>query len=227
MLLSQKTIEIFKYFSNISPSILVRSGNVLRARNAAKTILTKAVLEDSFPEDFVIYSIPEFLKTINLFNEPNIEFDSTHMLISEGGLKVRYMYSPIELYQNAPNDEDYNPEDINWSMKLTLEESDLANIKKASSVLNLNTISFTQDGIVVYKDKDKDSNNFKMQYPSDVVYSGNSPEDFEINFPTESFDVYSGKYELSFFCSKRSGVKMINEESNVTIWLASNPSSRV
>lgn len=227
MKLSSRSIEIFKYFSNLSPSILVRQGNILRARNSAKTILTKAVLEERFPEEFVIYSIPEFLKTINLFNEPSIDFNETHMLISEGGLKVRYMYSPKELYTNAPNDEDYTPTDVTWGMKLVLEESDLANIKKASGVLNLNTISFTQDGISVYQDKNKDGNDYKMEYPDTVVYTGSAPDDFEINFPTESFDVYSGKYILEFFCSKRSGVKMINEESNVTIWLASNPSSRV
>lgn len=227
MLLSQKTIEIFKYFSNLSPTILVRQGNILRARNGTKTILTKAVLDESFPEDFIIYSIPEFLKTINLFKEPNIEFNETHMLISEGGLKVRYLYSPMELYPDPPKNEDFTPSEINWGMKLTLDESDLANIKKASTVLNLNTVSFTQDGIVAYSDKNKDANNFKMDYPNVPVYAGEHPEEFEINFTTESLDVCAGTYNFDFFCAKRSGCKMTNSVDNLTIWLASNPSSRV
>lgn len=227
MKLSKKTIEIFKYFSNISPSILVRKGNVLRARNGAKNILTKAVLDESFPEEFTLYSIPEFLKTINLFNEPDIEFKDTHMVISEGGVSVRYMFSPSELYTTFPEDSDYNPTNLDWSMKLSLDESDLANIKKASSVLNLNVISFTQDGIVVFNDKNRDSNNFKMKYESELEYSGNNPSEFEINFPAESFDVYAGSYSLDFFCSKRSGVKLTNVADDLTVWLASNPSSRV
>lgn len=227
MKLSKKTIEIFKYFSNISPSILVRKGNVLRARNGAKNILTKAVLDESFPEEFTLYSIPEFLKTINLFNEPDIDFKDTHMVINEGAVSVRYMYSASELYTTFPDDSDYNPANLNWSMKLSLDEADLANIKKASSVLNLNVISFTQDGIVVFNDKNRDSNNFKMKYESELVYSGDSPTDFEINFPTESFDVYAGNYELDFFCSRRSGVKLTNVADDLTVWLASNPSSRI
>ena len=227
MKLSAKSVEIFKYFSNLSPSILVRQGSILRARNMNKTILTKAVLDESFPEQFVIYSIPEFLKTLNLFTEPDIEFNENHMLISEAGLKVRYMYSSPELYQNFPDDNDFTPTEVTWGMQIKLDVNDLVNIKKASSVLNLNVVSFTQDGILVYSDKNKDANNFKMQYSSELNYTGNRPEEFEINFPTESFDVYSGEYELDFFCSKRSGVKLTNVLDNITIWLASSPSSRV
>jgi hypothetical protein len=227
MILSQKTIEIFKYFSNLSPTILVRQGNILRARSVGKTILTKAVLDETFPEEFVIYSIPEFLKTINLFKEPNVEFNETHMLISESGFKVRYLYTPMELYPDPPKNEDFTPSDVNWGMSMELCESDLVNIKKASTVLNLNTVSFTQEGIVAYSDKDKDANNFKMDYPSDVTYTGNYPDDFEINFMTESLDVYSGKYKLDFSCGRRSSIKMTNEVDNLSIWIASNPSSRV
>jgi hypothetical protein len=228
MKLSKKSIEVFKYFSTLSTSILVREGNVLRARNAAKTIATKAILDESFPEEFTIYSIPEFLKTVNLFNEPEIEFNGSHMVISEGQLKVRYMYADKELYKNAPNNEDFVPSDVSWGINLKLDDTELQNIQKAANVLNLNTVSFTQDGIVVYSDKNKDSNNFKMNYSSDLVFTGGQhPEDFEINFPTTSLDVYTGKYSLEFFCSKRTGVKLVNEDSSMTVWLASNPSTRV
>lgn len=227
MVLSQKTIEIFKYFSNLSPTILVRQGNILRARNGTKTILGKAVLDETFPEDFIIYAIPEFLKTVNLFKEPNVEFNETHMVIGEGGFKVRYMYAPKELYPDPPKNEDFAPTEINWSMKLTLDEADLANIKKASTVLNLNTVSFTQEGIVAYSDKSKDANNFKMDYPNAPVYTGTHPDEFEINFTTEALDLYSGTYEFDFFCAKRSGAKLTNAADGVTVWLASNPSSRV
>lgn len=227
MKMSKKTIDVFKYFSSLSPSILVREGKVLRARNGAKTIAAKAILDDSFPEEFVIYSIPEFLKTINLFNEPEIEFNETHMIIKEGNLKVRYMYANRELYQNAPTNEDFVPANVKWGLVLTLDKTELMNIQKSSNVLNLNTVSFTQSGIVVYNDKNKDSNNFKMNYSSELVFTGEYPEQFEINFPTENLDVYEGNYELDFFCSSRTGVKLTNKEDSVTIWLASNPSSKV
>lgn len=227
MKISQKTIDVFKYFSSLSPSILVREGNVLRARNSAKTIATKAVLDEEFPEEFTIYSIPELLKTLNLFNEPNIEFNGTHIIISEGGLEVRYMYSSPELYTNYPANEDFVPKDVKWGLKLSLDESQLQNIQKVSGVLNLNTVTFNQDGIVVFNDKNKDGNNYKMVYSSELQFSGDYPEKFEINFPTESFNVYSGEYELDFFCSARTGVKLSNIEDNVTIWLASNLSSKV
>lgn len=230
MKLSQKTIEVFKYFSTLSPSILVREGNVLRTRNQAKTISTKAELDESFPQEFVIYSIPEFLKTINLFNEPEIEFNDSHMIIQEGSLKVRYMYAAKELYQNAPENKDYVPSNVNWSMTINLSEEELNNIQKASNVLNLNTVSFTQDGILVYSDKNKDANNFKMNYkefPSLLKIDTDYPKDFSINFPSVNFNLFSGEYEAEFSCSSRTSVKLTNKEDNVVVWLAANPSSSI
>lgn len=227
MKLSAKTIDILKYYSTLSPSILIREGNVLRTRNQAKTIASKAILSESFPEEFVIYSIPELLKTLNLFNEPDIEFNQSHMVITEGSLKVRYMYSSTELYTNSPEDKDFVPSDVNWSMIVKLDKTELANLQKASNVLNLNTVSFTKDGIVVYSDKNKDSNNFKMGYTVPLEFTGDVPDLFEINFPSVNLDVYAGNYELDFFCGRRSGVKLTNTEDAVTVWLASNPSSIV
>lgn len=227
MKLSQKTIEVFKYFSTLSPSILVREGNVLRARNGAKTIATKAVLDESFPVQFVIYSIPELLKTLSLFNEPEIEFNDTHMIITEGSLTVRYSYAAPELHTNIPSDDDYQPKDVKWELNTTLTLDELNNIQKASKILNLNTVSFTNENIVVYNDKNKDGNNFKMAYTSPLDFNGDAPNKFEINFPTENLNVYDGNYDLSFFCSQRTGCKLTNKEDNLTIWLASNPSSKV
>lgn len=227
MKLSAKTIDILKYYSTLSPSILIREGNVLRTRNQAKTIASKAILSESFPEEFVIYSIPELLKTLNLFNEPDIEFNQSHMVITEGSLKVRYMYSSTELYTNYPEDKDFVPSDVNWSMIVKLDKTELSNLQKASNVLNLNTVSFTKDGIVVYSDKNKDSNNFKMGYTVPLEFTGDVPDLFEINFPSVNLDVYAGNYELDFFCGRRSGVKLTNTEDAVTVWLASNPSSIV
>lgn len=230
MKLSQKTIEIFKYFSTLSPSILVREGNVLRTRNVSKTISTKAELTESFPKEFTLYSIPEFLKTINLFTEPDIEFLDTHMMIEEGALKVRYMYTPPELYQNAPENKDYVPTNVNWTMKLTLTEQELNNIQKSSNVLNLNTVSFTEEGILVFSDKNKDANNFKMAYQSkpelkDV--SGKIPKKFSINFPSINFNLFTGEYVAEFSCSNRTSVKLTNIQDAVTIWVAASPSSSV
>jgi hypothetical protein len=236
MKLSRKTIEVFKYFSSLSPQILVREGNVLRARNGGKTISAKAVLEESFPQNFIIYSIPEFLKTINLFNEPDIEFNDTHLTIEEGALKVRYMYADEVLYKNAPANQDYEPANVGWSLSLDLSEDDLSNLQKAANVLSLDTISFTQDGIVLFSASNPGANNFKMGYtiaPDIKSVDRDSPDTFSINFPSESFNLFSGAYKAEFSCGtivgeqSRTSLKLTNEEANVTVWLAATTGSIV
>jgi hypothetical protein len=137
------------------------------------------------------------------------------------------MYTNPELYTNAPPNEDFVATGVKWGLNLKLDETELQNLQKASNVLNLNTVSFTQDGIVVYRDNNKDSNNFKMNYSSPLQFSGEHPETFEINFPTTNLDVYSGIYTFDFFCRDRTGVKLSNEDQTMNIWLAANPSTKV
>jgi hypothetical protein len=112
-------------------------------------------------------------------------------------------------------------------MIVKLDKTELTNIQKASGVLNLNTVSFTESGIVVYSDKNKDSNNFKMNYSTELEFSGEKPDTFEINFPSANLNLFEGDYVADFFCSKRTGVKLTNEVDGVSVWLAANPSSNV
>lgn len=227
MKLTAKTIDILKYFSTISPSILIREGNIIRARNVPKTLFIKAELEEAFPLEFYMSSIPEFLKTINLFNEPEIEFNEKNMIIHEGSLKVRYMYSEMDLCIDPPQNQDYNPENVNWNMNFVMAKQELDNIQKVSRVLNLDTISFTNSEIEVYNHKVRDKNNFKTSYTETMTTTGEVPESYEINFKTEYLDLYPGNYDLDFYCSKRTCVKMTNQEDKVTVWAAANPSSSV
>lgn len=227
MKLSKRTIDIIKYLNTICPSILIREGNVLRTRNLSRTVLAKMQIEEEFPNEFLIYDISSFLRVLNLFDEPDVEFFDTHMIISQGTAKIRYMYSAKELFTMAPSNEDFVPSDTRWGMKVRLEQAEITNYLKAAAVMNLDIISFTKDNVILFDSKNKDSNNFTVGYHNECEFTGNAPASFAINFKTSDFNIYTGAYTADFFCGKMTGVTMTSEDLNSIVWLGSQPSSSV
>lgn len=233
MKLSKKTVDALKYISTIHPSILIRSGSVLRARNAAQNAMTKVVIDESFPMDFVIYDIRGFLKVVDLFNEPDIEFfgttDSGYMELSEGNVKIRYRFSHPELHTNVPDDVDYQPKNLLWGMQVKLDASEIRNLLSASRVMGLDVVSFTRNSVKLSSSKDKSFTAFEAPYMNAPVLGDDASEAFSINFPTSNLMLYDdSSYEADFFiCSGPKGVKLTKDGGDVTLWLGALPSSEV
>ena len=61
MKLSEQTVNILKNFSDINQNILVKSGNQLQTMSTMKNILGTAEVSETFPRDFGIYDLNEFL----------------------------------------------------------------------------------------------------------------------------------------------------------------------
>ena len=66
MKLSNKTLEVLKNFSNINQNILIEEGNVVRTISTMKNILGSATITESFPIEFGIYDLNEFLGVMSL-----------------------------------------------------------------------------------------------------------------------------------------------------------------
>jgi len=93
MKIDANTITILKNFAKINKSIIVNPGNVLRTISSGKTIMAKATVTTSFDKKFVIYDLDRFLSTLSLFNDPELSFKDTHVVISEGNKTTKYFYA--------------------------------------------------------------------------------------------------------------------------------------
>ena len=67
MKLSDKTVNLLKNFSNINQSILFKEGSKLRTISVMKNILAEAEVNESFPKDFGIYDLNQFLNGCLLY----------------------------------------------------------------------------------------------------------------------------------------------------------------
>ena len=75
MNLSSETLALLKNFANINQNILVKPGKKLNTISTMKNILATAEVKENFEQQFAIYDLPEFLRTVDLFDTPTLKFN--------------------------------------------------------------------------------------------------------------------------------------------------------
>ena len=85
MNLSNETVSVLKNFSTINQNLVIKSGNSISTISAQKNIIAKATVKETFPQDFAIYDLNEFLAVLSLFEKPDLEFHNDFVVITENG----------------------------------------------------------------------------------------------------------------------------------------------
>ena len=75
MNLSSDTVNVLKNFSDINQNILVKPGNKIQTISTMKNILAEAEVSEKFEDEFAIYDLPEFLRSVELFDKPELKFN--------------------------------------------------------------------------------------------------------------------------------------------------------
>lgn len=211
MKLSENTVNILKNFSTINQNILVKEGSSLRTMSTMKNILAEATIKESFPKEFGVYDLNEFLGVLTLVSDADLKFNDDHFLTFKGkNTEVKYMYSDPSILTVPPVT--FNDPEMNMEIEIKYEV--LKEVLKASAVMQLpDVIVWSENGSVYMKStdvKNKTSNNFTFDLG--LEYSG---IDFSYRFKDNNLKMLPGDYK--FFGS--SGVsKWVGE--NVTYWIA-------
>ena len=75
MNLSSDTVAVLKNFSDINQNILVKPGSKVQTISTMKNILAEATVSEKFEDEFAIYNLPEFLRSVELFEKPELKFN--------------------------------------------------------------------------------------------------------------------------------------------------------
>ena len=185
MKLSEQTVNILKNFSDINQNILVKSGNQLQTMSTMKNILGTAEVSETFPRDFGIYDLNEFLGVLTLVNDAEIEFNDSYLTVNGGKTKVRYFYSDPSILTTPP--ETFNPPGCDVTFEVSKEI--LSNVLKASSVMQLPDVVFSNGKILATDLKNTTSNN----YTEDLITNG----DFEFSFKADNLKMISGNFLIN------------------------------
>lgn len=136
MKLSKATIEILKNFSQINSNILIEQGSMLRTKAISGAVLAVVDVKESFPVEFPIYNLSEFLSVFGLFNDPDIQFTEKNAIFTEtaGSNSSKLVFASaskdILVY---PTKSPVLPE---ADVEFTLTEEQLGLIQKSSAIIS-------------------------------------------------------------------------------------------
>jgi hypothetical protein len=218
MKLSENTFNLLKNFSGINQSISVKSGNTIRTISVAENILAEADVEETFPKNFSIYDLNEFLGGMSLMRGADMEFGSDHYVkIKNNRSAIKYFFADSSLIKQAPDQGIKVPSaDVNF----VLSESDIQSLTRAAAVYQLpdfSVIGDSTDVTVVVRDKENDtSNTFSINV-------GKTDDEFVLNMKVENLKLIKGDYDVVM--SKRLISRFTTKSIPVTYWIALEPDS--
>ena len=217
MKISNDTRNILKNFSTINSGIRVKTGNKVETISNMKNILAVATVDESFPQDFSIYNLPEFLGATSLLDDPEFTFGDASLTVADDNSSLAYFYAS-EGMVTAPDKMITMPEaEINIEISSTL----LSELQKAASVLGVNDLVLSSDGntikLEVTDKKNPTSNTF-----SRIVGEGNGST-FTMNFKIENLKVLDGNYRVAV--SSKGISHFVNTDIDLEYFIALEPDS--
>ena len=219
MNLSNDTISILKNFSDINQNILVKPGEKLNTISTMKNILATASIKETFEQEFAIYDLPEFLRTLDLFETPTLKFNggsSVGISGKDGRSSSKYTFADKSVIV-APTKAISMP-DSDITFKFSKEN--LNRLMKGVVTLNLPDIEVIGDGskikLVANDRKNKASNKFDIEI-------GTTDKTFKAYFKAENFKMIEDDYDVAI--SKQKISHFVNRNKPVQYWIALEPES--
>lgn len=153
MKLTKETAVVLKNFMNINKNLTIKQGNFLRTINEAKTVIAESVLDIEFPQDFGIADLSNFLNTLNIFNDPDLEFYEDRVVIKEDNVEYDYYRASDAILKDPMYGKNINLGES--ACEFILSKDQLKNIVKAANTIKSTSIS-NCSGIHFYKNDNDD-----------------------------------------------------------------------
>ena len=220
MKLSDKTLKVLQNFTTINQSLSFKEGRKLRTISVMKNVLAEAEIEEFIPKDFAIYDLPQFLNTLSLYKDADIDVSTNPNFahIKSGThQRSKYFFSDPSVIIAPPEKEMTLPsEDVTF----TLNEDQLTKIMKSASILGLPDLSVVaSEGVVrlVVSDRKNDTSN------EFAIVVGQNDNQFSFNFKVENIKLVSGSYQVAI--SSKNLAKFYNPDYKLTYFIALEPDS--
>ena len=174
MELNENTLNIMKNLATINHNLLVQPGNTIKTINEARNVVSTAVLDQEFAQQFGIYDLNEFIGVLGLVDTPNLKFDDESVSVSDstGRSKVKYFFSPEETLTSPTKDINMPDPEV----KFTLDNDTLNKLKRAASTLGHSEVSIRPSNgvlsLAVVDNENSTSNTYSIDI--DGEYSAES-----------------------------------------------------
>ena len=226
MKLSNGTVTVLKNFSTINQNLVIKAGNKISTMSAMKNIISKATVEETFPREFAIYDLNEFLSALSLFEKPDLDFKEDFVVMTEegsSGKALKYWYSDPSVV-TTPQKEVTMPE---CEITFTLESDLLSDVQKAAAVIGAPdmVLEGMDLGTAVIKVTDK-KNTTANDYAVQVDVNSEDPDKnvpYKFWYKVENLKLLPGTYDVEVSSAKISFLK--NTNVDISYFIALEPES--
>lgn len=205
MKLSKDTLSVIKNFATINSNLSIKVGNKITTISSGKNIMAEAIVAESFPIDFGVYDLNEFLGAMSLFESPELDFSTKSVSIKEGKNSVKYYAANQSILTIIPSIKQFPTPDIEFDLPGAM----LSQIQRVSSILRATDFSVVGDGTtiaVVVGDKSNPTGN---TFESEL---GDTDKSFKVNFKVENLKMMAGDYRVSIGGKKISRFQATNTQ---------------
>ena len=149
-----------------------------------KNILAEANIDEDFPQDFGVYDLSQFLNSLGLFQEPELNFTGESFVnIKEGKQRSKYFFADPSVIVSPPEKSITLP---SVDVEFTLRSSQLDRLLKGCWCISLDRFICIGDGkeikMVVLDRKNDTSNDFS-------IIVGETDKTFSMNFKVENIKI--------------------------------------
>jgi hypothetical protein len=213
MKLSEATLNVLKNFSSINSGLVLQKGNVQKTISPEKTILAEVELEDAIPEQFGIYDLNTFLGNVTTLNNPELEFTSDSVIMSDSDIRMNFYSCATNLIVSPP-DKELVMKQIDVSFTLTNAIlTKLLRLSSMNSLPNLSVIGKNGEIRLQTHEKSNDTSNFASIKLND--YNG---EDFSVSFKTENIKLLADDYDVEIMIG--GFAKFTAKNKKLKYWIA-------
>jgi hypothetical protein len=219
MNLSSDTVSLLKNFSDINQNILVKPGNKVQTISTMKNILAEAEISEKFESEFAIYDLPEFLRSVELFEKPELKFNGgSNVQIADSNSKqaIKYFFADKSVIVSPTKNITMPDKEVTFTFK----KETFAKLLKAATTLNLPDVAVKGDGksikIIATDKKNKSSNEYSLTV-------GETDKKFTAYFKTENFKMVTDDYDVAI--SKQKISHFVNRNKPIQYWIALEPDS--
>ena len=130
-------MNVLRNFSDINNNILFRPGKSVSTMSTMKNIMAKADVAEEFESEFGVYDLPEFLRSVELFEKPELKFNGGgYVNISQQRQSIKYFFADNSVIV-APTKGISMPDKF---VDFTITKDNFARLMKGTTTLNLSLI---------------------------------------------------------------------------------------
>ena len=219
MKLTQRTLTTLKNYASINQSLYVSKGNVLKTISEMKSVMAEVEVQEMFPREFAIYDLNQFLGVVSLFDEPDLDFDTTYVRIKGAqNASSDYFYADKATIRTLPLDKPFQLPDVVETFVVT--DKVIKGVLQAANVLQLPEIGIIGDGKDIVIKALNSTNNTSNTFQFNV---GSTTKKFKMYFKTDNLKMMMGTYDVSISSKKITQFKM--SEGNLTYFIVNEAAS--